>query len=189
MSNTLLERNLIENAQNGDRQAFNELVMVYREPIVNLVYRFCGDIHLAEDAAQEAFVRAWKHLPAYQHKNSFRAWVYRISTNAALDMLRREKPVEELDETVYVDISRNNHSGNENPEKSYSRSELAAEINQAVLGLPMASRSVLILREYENLSYREIAEILEIPLGTVMSRLSYGRKLLMEKLSFYLEET
>ena len=87
MSDTLLEKQLIESAKNGDRQAFNELVMIYREPIVNLVYRFCGEFHLAEDAAQEAFVRAWKYLPAYHHKDSFRAWVYRIATNATLDML------------------------------------------------------------------------------------------------------
>ena len=189
MSDTLLEKQLIESAKNGDRQAFNELVMIYREPIVNLVYRFCGEFHLAEDAAQEAFVRAWKYLPVYHHKDSFRAWVYRIATNATLDMLRRERPVQELDESLHAALKENTDNGNENPEKSYSRSELADEINQAVLSLPIASRSVLILREYENLSYREIAEILEIPLGTVMSRLSYGRKLLMEKLSLYLEET
>ena len=175
-----LETQLIIQAKSGDRQAFNELVLKYHQPIVEMLYRFCGDLHLADDAAQEAFIRAWERLPKYEHRKTFRSWVYRIAANQVLDQLRREKPSVELDETGLA--------SRDNPEKEFAQKELSQHINQAVLSLPLASRSVLILREYEGFSYREIAEMLEIPLGTVMSRLNYGRKVLMKKLSVYLEE-
>ena len=85
------EREWIAKAQQGDRRAFGELVYRYRESVINVVYRMCGDALLAEDAAQEAFVRAWQHLNRYQPRSPFRNWVFRIATNAALDVLRRER--------------------------------------------------------------------------------------------------
>ena len=92
-----IELELIARAQQGDRHAFGELVRRHREGVINVVYRMCGDANLAEDAAQEAFIRAWQHLPNYRPRSPFRNWVYRIATNAALDVLRRER------ETVDVD--------------------------------------------------------------------------------------
>ncbi|MGC9395502.1 MAG: RNA polymerase sigma factor [Anaerolineae bacterium] len=167
-------------AQQGDRQAFGELVYHYREGVINVVYRMCGDANLAEDAAQEAFIRAWQHLPRYQPRSSFRNWLYRIALNVALDVLRRERETVDVENIPLIAASLS-------PEAAIERSERAAYVQQAVLGLSPASRAALILREYEGLSYKEIAEMLEIPVGTVMSRLNYARTQLRETLRGYLE--
>jgi RNA polymerase sigma-70 factor (ECF subfamily) len=179
-SMTDAERELIAQAQDGDRHAFGELVRLHREGVVNVIYRMCGDPSLAEDAAQEAFIRAWQHLPNYRPRAPFRNWVYRIATNVALDVLRRQR------ETVDIDLLplRSTTPG---PEASVEGRERADQVRQAVLGLPPASRAALVLREYEGLSYREIADTLDIPIGTVMSRLSYARNHLREALAPYLE--
>lgn len=145
-----------------------------------MVYRMCGDANVAEDAAQEAFVRAWTHLPGYRPRSPFRNWVYRIATNAALDILRRER------ETVDVDLLPL-PSADRGPEAVVEGEERGARVRAAVLALPPASRAVLVLREYEGLSYQEIADTLDIPIGTVMSRLNYARKKMQEVLRDYME--
>ena len=175
------ELQVIVQAQQGDRRAFGELVRCHREGVINVVYRMCGDANLAEDAAQEAFIRAWKHLPNYRPQSPFRNWVYRIATNAALDVLRRER------ETVDVDALPIPSSG-AGPEAVVQEAERSARVKQAVLELPEASRTVLVLREYEGLSYKEIADTLGIPIGTVMSRLNYARNRLRESLAPCLED-
>ncbi len=145
-----------------------------------MVYRMCGDANLAEDAAQEAFIRAWKHLPNYRPRSPFRNWLYRIATNAARDALRRERETVDVDDLPLV-------APNVGPEEAMEKAERGERVRQAVLALPTASRTVLVLREYEGLSYREIADTLSIPIGTVMSRLNYARKRLRESLTPYLE--
>lgn len=174
------ELDLISQAKRGDRAAFGELVRRHREGVVNVVYRMCGDAHLAEDAAQEAFIRAWQKLPSYRPRSPFRNWVYRIATNVALDALRRERITVDIDE---IPLS----TSGGGPEAVVELNERAQMVQQAVLSLPPASRTVLVLREYEGLSYREIADSLDIPIGTVMSRLNYARKHLAEDLAPHLE--
>jgi RNA polymerase sigma-70 factor (ECF subfamily) len=162
------EQAWIIRAQHGDRLAFDELVRRHRAGVVNLVYRMYGEAGLAEDAAQEAFLRAWQRLDRYDPRFAFRNWVYRIAMNAAVDKLRRERPTEDLSGQPLA-------SAAETPEVLVERRQQAEQVRQAVLALPPASRVVLVLREYEGLSYREIAAALDIPLGTVMSRLNYAR--------------
>ena len=175
-----IESDLIAQAKQGDRQAFGQLVHHYRKGVVSVVYHMCGDGNLAEDAAQEAFIRAWQHLRSYRTGSSFRNWVYRIAKNAAIDALRRKR------ETVNVDdVPLSSHS--DGPEASVEAMERGERVRQAVLQLPQASRTALILREYEGLSYKEIADTLDIPIGTVMSRLNYARTRLHELLTPYLE--
>ena len=140
----------------------------------------CGDVNLAEDAAQEAFIRAWQHLHSYRPRSLFRNWVYRIATNAALDVLRREREAVDIDGLPL-------EASDEGPEATVEGKEQGERVRQAVLALPPASRAVLILREYEGLAYQEIADTLNIPIGTVMSRLNYARDRLRESLSRYLE--
>lgn len=173
------ELDLIARAQGGDRWAFNELVRRYRQGVVNVVYRMCGDTNTAEDAAQEAFIRAWQHLPSYRPRSPFRNWVYRIATNAARDVLRRERETVDVDELPLA-------APGAGPEVEVEGQERGEHVRQAVLSLPSASREVLVLREYEGLSYREIAETLSIPIGTVMSRLNYARNQLRQSLAPYL---
>ena len=174
------ETRLVQQAQRGDRDAFCELVHLYRERVIDVVYRMCGDPALAEDAAQIAFLRAWQRLPEYQPRAAFRSWLYRIAVNAALDMLRRERPTTAVDDLQLT-------NSDPQPEAAYEQQEQAALVRRAVLALPEGSRAALVLREYQGLSYREIAETLDISTGTVMSRLNYARTKLLESLTPYLE--
>ena len=174
------ELKLIAQAQQGDRRAFGELVLRHRQGVINVVYRMCGDENLAQDAAQEAFIRAWQNLPRYRPRSAFRNWLYRIATNVALDALRRER------ETIDVDALSLSTS-DAGPEATVEGKERGECVRQMVLALPPASRAVLVLREYEGLSYREIADTLDIPIGTVMSRLNYARNRLRKSLVPYLE--
>ena len=174
------ELELIKQAQQGDRRAFGQLVRRHREGAVNVVYRMCGDADLAEEAAQEAFIRAWTNLPRYKPRSPFRNWLYRIATNVATDALRREKETVNVESVEVPDAE----SG---PEVLTEVRERGERVRQAVLDLPPASRAVVVLREYEDLSYKEIAETLGIPIGTVMSRLNYARTLLRQTLTPYME--
>ena len=175
-----IEAELIRQAKQGDRKAYAGLVLRHREGVVGVIYRMCGDIHLAEDAAQDAFLRAWQALPRYQPRSSFRSWLYRIAANRALDILRSERETLALEALPLPDGSRS-------LEAQAAEAERARLVQKAILALPPAARSVLVLREYEGMSYHEISETLEIPIGTVMSRLNYARNKLMEMLQDCLE--
>jgi RNA polymerase sigma-70 factor (ECF subfamily) len=173
----IMEKDLVLRAQGGDRNAFNDLVTLHAHGVMKVVYRMCGDAQLAEDAAQETFIRAWSHLGEFRPEMSLRNWLYRIGLNVATDMLRREKHIDpaDLDDLHLPDPQLG-------PEGVYLQDERIALVQEAIASLPEASRVVLVLKEYGELSYREIAESLYIPLGTVMSRLNYARRLLKEKL-------
>jgi RNA polymerase sigma-70 factor, ECF subfamily len=186
----LAEHDLIAQAQAGDRRAFGDLVRLHRSGVVNVVYRMCGDGVLAEDAAQECFIRAWLHLRQFRAApdapNGFRNWLYRIATHCALNLLRQTRAgravAVDVAELPLVDPRRG-------PEVRAEDAERARAVQRAVLALPEASRAALVLREYEGLSYKEIAQTLEIPIGTVMSRLNYARSQLRESLASYMEGT
>jgi len=171
------ENALIEQAQHGDRNAFGELVTRYYPGVVRVVYRLCGDTGLAEDMAQEAFLRGWINLTSFHPQSSLRNWLYRIAGNATLDVLRRktEEPLEEEAAQMYPDPAAG-------PESALIEKERVALLQHAMHSLPDAARSVLILREYGGLSYQEIASVLDVPVGTVMSRLNYARNRLRELL-------
>lgn len=174
---TANETKLVARAQNGERSAFGELVQIHAQGILNLIYHMCGDMQVAEDAAQETFIQAWLHLPSFRPETSFRNWLYRIAVNAATDILRKEKHILP---TAVEDLPLTD--AQPGPEALFSQAEQAALVQGAILSLPEASRAVLILREYEELSYHEIADALDIPVGTVMSRLNYARGLLRNRL-------
>lgn len=171
------EIELVTRAQSGERNAFNELVRIHAQGVMNVIYRMCGDAQIAEDAAQETFIQAWLHLASYRPQASLRSWLYRIAVNAATDMLRKEKRIlpSALEDLHLQDPQLG-------PEALFFQEERTALVKKAILALPEASRAVLVLREYEGMSYHEIAEALNIPVGTVMSRLNYARKTLRDKL-------
>ena len=170
------EAALIERAQSGDRNAYGELVRCHHPGVVNVVYRMCGDVELAEDAAQDAFIQAWLHLSTFRPGTSLRNWLYRIAVNAALDGIRRARPQADLETLALPDPQAG-------PEAALLQKERTVAVQQAISALPEASRSVLVLREYGSLSYQEIAAALDIPLGTVMSRLNYARTQLKQALA------
>ena len=171
------ETALVRSAQHGDRNAFSELVHIHARGVFNVVYRMCGDELIAEDAAQETFIRAWQNLSSYRPQTPLRNWLYRIAFNAGMDMLRKEKRIlpNDIEDMQLTD-------GQPGLESLVSQQERTQLVQKAILSLPDASRAVLILREYEELSYQDISATLDIPIGTVMSRLNYARKLLKDKL-------
>lgn len=171
------ETELITRAKNGERNAFSELVCIHAQGVRNVIYRMCGDAQIAEDAAQEAFIQAWLHLASYRSGTPLRNWLYRIAVNAATDLLRKEKRIlpNALEDLQLQDPALG-------PEAVFSQEERTALVQRAILSLPESSRAVLVLKEYEGMSYHEIADALDIPIGTVMSRLNYARKALKSKL-------
>ncbi len=171
------EISLVEQARLGDRNAFGDLVRLHYPGVVRVVFRLCGDARLAEDMAQEAFLRAWIKLSSLHPQSSIRNWFYRIAVNAALDVLRR-RPEETLEDEATQMLPDQKAS----PEAAMIEKEGKTQVQQAIQSLPEAARSVLILREYGELSYQEIANVLDVPVGTVMSRLNYARNRLRELL-------
>jgi RNA polymerase sigma-70 factor (ECF subfamily) len=180
-----VEDHLILRAKQGDRNAFGELACRYYDQVIKVVYRLCGDAQIAQDATQETFIRVWAKLPGFQPRAPFRNWVFRIAINTALDILR-QKPDESIENNEEMLVMAEKSPG---PEAAYIQKEQVDFLQGAVRALPEAARTVLVLREYGELSYTEIASVLEIPVGTVMSRLNYARTRLREVLQNYRLET
>lgn len=179
---TVVERDearLIRDSIAGDQLAFAELVRRNRSFVMALVYRVCGDAAQAEDIAQDIFIRVWQALPGFRFQAAFRTWLYRIATNLAIEQLRQVKPT--------ADVESMSLAAEDTPEDNALHAEQCRAVRDAVLRLPLQSRLVLILREYEGLSYKEIASTLDIPIGTVMSRLNYARQHLQKDLSAYID--
>ncbi len=169
------EHEWIARAQAGDKAAYGQLVERYQHLIVSVAYHHGLDLAEAEDAAQETFVKAWLALPRYRESaGSLRAWLCRIAINTARDVYRRKRPTQELDEHM----PDRDHDPADQAEAQARRWAVRRALDQ----LPAASRAALVLREYEGLSYAEIAAALDIPQGTVMSRLNYARNRLRELL-------
>lgn len=172
-----IESALTAKAQHGDREAFSELIHSHYDAIVNVVYRMCGDAVLAEDAAQETFIKAWINLAAFKSGTSMRSWLCRIGINCALDVLRRKRAqLADIEDLPLTD-------GSAGPEEQLVQKERAKIVQKAILSLTEANRAILVLREYGGLTYAEIAAALDIPSGTVMSRLNYARTRLREILA------
>lgn len=165
-------------ASGGSGEAFEELVRLYENKVYTLAVRMCGSQEDAGDIAQEAFLSAWRGLPSFRGEAEFATWLYRLTTNAAIDHLRRMKKQrgevslddEELRLTA-VDSS-------PSPQESAEGVELRQAVAAGMKRLSEDHRQVLVLREMQELSYEEIAQVLEVDLGTVKSRISRARKAL-----------
>ena len=170
------EQNWIAAAQTGDQSAFEQLVRLYEKRVYALTSRMCRNSADAEEAAQEAFLAAWQGLPFFRGDSSFSTWLYRLASNACVDILRREgrhQPNLSLDdEDAAIDLPDSALS----PHDEAERSELRQQIEEGLAALPPDYRQVLILRELHQRSYDEIADILSLDLGTVKSRINRGRK-------------
>ena len=172
------ESALIKEAQRGDLQAFNTLVLHYQSQVYNLAYRVMGEGDSAADMAQEAFISAYKHIRRFRG-GSFKAWLMRIAINACYDELRRRKrrPQTSL-EALYVvdeDAGPSLTTKTENPEAYTQRMELADAIQQCLSALPESQRMAAVLCDVQGYSYNESASIMGVSLGTVKSRLSRAR--------------
>ena len=178
------EQALIESARKGDVRAFNQLVPLYQSMAYNLAYRILGDPDAAADATQDAFVSAFKAMRKFRG-GSFKAWILRIVTNACYDQLRskQRKPTESLDAlTIDQDHISYLRDESERPDEYVERQDLNRAIQSAIQTLPPDQRTIVVLSDVQGLSYQEIAEITELSLGTVKSRLSRGRSKLRDYL-------
>ena len=170
---------LIERCRNGDVAAFEPLVEKYRDRAWRLAFNVLRDREDAWDVTQEAFVRAWQALPSFRGQSAFYTWLFRIVVNVASDRARQraargrafgtERVPEEDWERTMVDEGAT-------PDDEARRAEQRRRITQALAALPEHQRTIIMLSDLEGLSYREIAEVLDIPMGTVMSRLHNARK-------------
>ena len=177
---------LVEAVLAGDSDAFRGLVERYQNRIYNIIF---GMVHNREDSmelAQESFIKAYRKLSTFRTDSKFYTWLCRIAVNTTIDHLRKQKlrQTSEFDENIASNTDTGLFEGHNkgNPEKEYARKELKERIVEEVDRLPEDQKQVLVLKEVDGLSYKEIAEIVGIPQGTVMSRLYYARKRLQEAL-------
>jgi RNA polymerase sigma factor (sigma-70 family) len=172
------ESALITAAVRGNMTAFNRLVLHYQDRVYSLAYRIMGESESAADAAQDAFIAAYRRLDTYRG-GSFRAWLYRIATNTCYDELRRRKrrPVTAIEDLPGADADDGPPlpADGESPEQAAQQAELARAIEQCIEGLHTDQRAVLVLSDVEGMNYQEITEITGATLGTVKSRLSRAR--------------
>lgn len=176
------EQVLVMRAQLGQQDAFRVLVERYQKLVYTLALRLVGDPSDAEDAAQEAFLSAWRALPNFRMDAQFSTWLYRLTVNAATDLLRRrsrEKAGPSLDDAqVELPLS----DGAPTPEERAEQSERKEMLYRAIAALSENHRKILVLREINGLDYQEIGQVLELTPGTVKSRLARARRELREKL-------
>lgn len=168
----------MESARQGDQDAFERLVRSYEKRVFALTLRMCGNPEDAAEAAQEAFLAVWQGLGAFRGEASFSTWLYRLASNACVDLLRREgrrraAAGPSLDDGE-LDLDAADPAPT--PQEAAERRELRDQIEAGLRALPSEYRQVLILREMHQLSYGEIAEALGLDVGTVKSRISRGRK-------------
>lgn len=169
------EQNWIQSARNGDQAAFEQLVIKYQKRVYALTVRMCPTPELAEEAAQETFLSAWQGLPFFRGDSAFSTWLYRLASNACVDLLRKEGRHQGPsldDEAVSAEVPDTRPT----PEAAAEQKELRAQIEAGLRTLSPEHREVLILREIQQLSYDEIADALSLDLGTVKSRISRGRR-------------
>ena len=179
------EEKWIAAAREGDHGAFEELVLLYEKRVLALTQRMCGNPEDAAEAAQEAFLAAWQGLKNFRGDSSFSTWLYRLSSNACVDLLRREGRRQAAVSLDGEDLNLDIPSPIPSPQEEAERRELREQIEAGLRALPPEYRAVLVLREMQQLRYDEIAHVLELDVGTVKSRISRGRKRLR---SFLLEQ-
>lgn len=181
---------LVERVKRGDQRAFEMLVVKYQRRIERLIGRMVRDVDLVPDIAQETFIRAYRALPNFRGDSAFYTWLYRIAVNTAkkflLDLKRDPlvsenvlNPNEEGDETSRVE---NELTDGETPEALLASREIAAAVNSAIEALSEDLRQAITLREIEGLSYEEIAEVMNCPIGTVRSRIFRAREAIATRL-------
>ena len=175
MSVTLAnDERLVDDTLAGNPAAYGQLVRKYQDRLFHSVKHILGSACDAEDVVQEALVQAFVKLETFERSSTFYTWVYRIAVNMALSHRRRRKPTVSI-EIIHQNSGREPTDRNPGPDHRLLRQENVAKVHEALDKLPDEYRTVLVLREMDDMPYEDIAEILEIPVGTVRSRLHRGR--------------
>lgn len=187
MSEREIDQLLVEKAQQGDRQAFDTLVAKYQRKLGRLVARLVKDSAEVEDVVQEAFIKAYRALPAFRGESAFYTWLYRIGVNTAKNYLvsqgRRAPTTTEFNNDEAETFSEGDLLRDiDTPESLLMTKQIGQTVNQAMDTLPEELRNAIVLREIEGLSYEEIAQIMGCPIGTVRSRIFRAREAVANKL-------
>lgn len=185
MSNKPTDKELVKRVQKGDKGAFDLLVLKYEHKIVNLVMRYVRDPELALDISQEAFIKAYRALPRFRGDSAFYTWLYRIAVNTAKNYLaaQRRRPMD-----IELDLQDPEQYGlhaklkeTDTPEALTLSQELQEILERAIEALPDDLRTAIILRELDGMSYEEIAQTMDCPVGTVRSRIFRARDAIGKK--------
>jgi RNA polymerase sigma-70 factor (ECF subfamily) len=171
---------LVERVQRGDRRAFDLLVLRYQQRIIKLIMRYVQDSSEAQDVAQEAFIKAYRALPAFRGESAFYTWMYRIAINTAKNYLvsAQRRPVDydlDLQDPKSYEVNARLRD-EESPEGLALQDELRQTVERTISSLPEELRTAIMLREIDGLSYEEIAQAMDCPVGTVRSRIFRARE-------------
>lgn len=181
------DQEIVEEVLAGQQHRFAELVGQYQGPIVNYVYRMLGNYDDAVDLSQDVFLKAYSALASYRPQYPFPAWLFRIARNAAIDEIRRRRlttvPLDAPLETEEGSVGRQVAGEAPGPEELFLEGEFKARLEAAVARLPEKYREPLVLRHAADMSYEEIADALELPLGTVKTRIFRAREALRSSLN------
>ena len=187
MSDREIDQQLVERAQRGDKKAFELLVSKYQRKLARLLSRFIRDAAEVEDVTQEAFIKAYRALPSFRGDSAFYTWLYRIGINTAKNYLvamgRRAPTTTEIDSEEAEGYENGDQLRDLNtPENELATRQIADTVNQTLGELPEELRTAITLREIEGLSYEDIANIMNCPIGTVRSRIFRAREAIAAKL-------
>ena len=187
MGDREVDQQLVERAQRGDKKAFELLVVKYQRKLGRLLSRFIRDASEVEDVTQEAFIKAYRALPSFRGDSAFYTWLYRIGINTAKNYLvasgRRAPTVTDVDIEEAEDIEVGEQLKDMNtPEQQMMTRQIAETVNSTLNELPEELRTAITLREIDGMSYEEIAQIMNCPIGTVRSRIFRAREAIAERL-------
>jgi RNA polymerase sigma-70 factor, ECF subfamily len=191
MSTESSDAQLVRRVQKGDKRAFDMLVLKYQHKIVNLVMRYVRDPDQALDITQEAFLKAYRALPRFRGESAFYTWLYRIAVNTAKNYLaaQRRRPIDvdlDLQDPEQYDLQAK-LKDTDTPEGVTLSRELNLAVQSAIEGLPEDLRTAIVLRELDGMSYEEIAQAMECPVGTVRSRIFRARDAISKKIGHLID--
>lgn len=192
-NNEQTDQVLVKKVQQGDKRAFDLLVLKYQHKIMGLVSRYVFDSAEVQDVAQEAFIKAYRALPNFRGDSAFYTWLYRIAINTAKNHLvsRGRRPPSsdvEVEDAEHFDVD-SSLKDSASPERLAARDQLKSVIFETIEQLPEDLRTAISLRELEGMSYDEIAEVMQCPIGTVRSRIFRARDAIDKKMMPLLEKT
>lgn len=187
------DQQLVARVQKGDRRAFDLLVIKYQHRILALVGRFIPDFAEAQDVTQEAFVKAYRALPGFRGESQFYTWMYRIAVNTAKNYLvsrGRRTPIRDIDiDDAEFFADEGNLKDIDSPDKLLARDQLQKVVFDTIASLPEDLRMAITLREMDGLSYEDIAQVMDCPIGTVRSRIFRAREAIDQKIQPLLATT